>query len=99
MASVLLGVVLINKNDFTFVKLDTTDGHKDFWFEISGNTREVLTRELMETGMRFVSGCVYSQDEDVVGVERVFMFNKDVIIYDDKMLKATLKELVAEYER
>ena len=43
--------------------------------------------------MKAVFRVVYSKDEDVVGVERTFLFNSDVIIVDDDELKSILREL------
>lgn len=86
----------MNRKDFLFEKLDTSDGHRDYWFKVTGTSRDVLERDLAETGFRAVFRCVYSQDEDLVGVERVFVFNRDVILYEDNELKEILKSLAEE---
>ena len=86
----------MDRKDFLFEKLDTSDGHRDFWFKVTGTSRDVLERDLAETGFRAVFRCVYSQDEDLVGVERVFVFNRDVILYEDNELKEILKSLAEE---
>lgn len=86
----------MNRKDFLFEKLDTSDGHRDYWFKVTGTSRDVLERDLAETGFRAVFRYVYSQDEDLVGVERVFVFNRDVILYEDNELKEILKSLAEE---
>ena len=86
----------MDKKDFLFEKLDTSDGHRDFWFKITGTSRSTLEGNLAETGFRAVLRCVYSQDEDFVAVERIFVFNRDVILYEDNELKEILKSLAEE---
>lgn len=84
------------KSDFKLFKKDMSDGHEDYWFEVSGTTREYLTDKYMEQAMKTVFRVVYSKDEDVVGVERTFPFNYDVVISDDEELKKILIDLVNE---
>ena len=43
--------------------------------------------------MKAVFRVVYSKDEDIVGIERTFPFNYDVIISEDAELKSILREL------
>ena len=43
--------------------------------------------------MKAVFRVVYSKDEDIVGVERTFPFNYDVIAPEDDELKSILREL------
>ena len=47
----------------------------------------------MEQSMKAVFKVVYSKDEDIVGIERTFPFNYDVITPDDDELKSILREL------
>lgn len=84
------------KSEFKLWRKDTSNGHEDYWFEVSGTTREYLTDKYMEQSMRAVFRVVYSKDEDVVGVERTFPFNYDVVISDDVELKKILIDLVNE---
>lgn len=86
----------MNKEEFKLWKKDTSDGHEDYWFEVSGTTRDYLTDKYMEMCMKAVFRVVYSKDEDVVGVERTFPFNYDVVISDDEELKQILIDLVNE---
>ena len=46
--------------------------------------------------MKAVFRVVYYKDEDIVGIERTFPFNYDVIVVDDIELKNILKELSEE---
>lgn len=84
------------KSDFKLLTKDMSDGHEDYWFEVLGATREYLTDKYMEQAMKAVFRVVYSKDEDVVGVERTFPFNYDVVISDDEELKKILVNLVNE---
>ena len=43
--------------------------------------------------MKAVFRVVYSKDEDIVGIERTFPFNYDVIRSEDDELKSILREL------
>lgn len=40
-----------------------------------------------------VTECVYSKDEDVVGIKRLFPFNCDVVISSNNELKRVLRNL------
>lgn len=86
----------MNKEEFKLWKKDISDEHEDYWFEVSGNTRDYLTNNYMEQAMKAVFRVVYSKDEDVVGIERTFPFNYDVVISDDEELKKILIDLVNE---
>lgn len=86
----------MNKEDFKLCKRDITDVHEDYWFKVSGETKEYLTKEYMEQSMIDVIEVVYSKDEDIVGVKRLFPFNYNVVISDDIELKQTLVNLVDE---
>lgn len=83
----------MRKEDFKLDRKDTDNGHEDYWFKVSGRTEKELTEKYMEQSMVSVTDCVYSKDEDVVGVKRLFPFNYDVILCDDDRLKQILREL------
>ena len=85
----------MNKKDFSLLRIDKKDGHEDYWYETNKVANECLTDRYMEQSMKAVFRVVYSKDEDVVGVERTFPFNYDVIIVEDEELKSILKELSA----
>lgn len=80
--------------DFTLDRVDGEHGHEDYWFKVSGDTERELTEEYMEQSMVSVTECVYSKDEDIVGVKRLFPFNFNVVISDNEELKQILKRLV-----
>lgn len=80
--------------DFTLEKIDTDYGHQDYWFKVSGETKQELTEIYMEHGMMEVTECVYSKDEDIVGIKKEFLFNFYMTISDNKELKQILKQLV-----
>ena len=84
---------MLKKENFRLCKKETDKGHEDYWYETEEEANEYLTNKYMEQGMKAVFRVVYSKDEDVVGVERTFIFNSDVIIVDDDELKNILREL------
>ena len=83
----------LNKEDFTLLRVDRKDGHEDYWYETSKAANEYLTDKYMEQSMKAVFRVVYSKDEDIVGIERTFPFNYDVIISEDDELKSILRVL------
>ena len=84
---------MLKKENFKLWKKETDKGQEDYWYETDKEANEYLTNKYMEQGMKAVFRVVYSKDEDVVGVERTFLFNSDVIIVDDDELKNILREL------
>lgn len=86
----------MRKEDFTLEKVDRSNGHIDYWFDINGETEKELTDKYREMCMVGVTGVVYSEDEDIVGVKRQFPFNYDVVISDDDFLKEMLKSIVRD---
>ena len=83
----------MNKLDFELLRNDNENGHDDHWFKVKGDSLEELDKDYMETGMVGVSEIVYSKDEDVVGIKRLFHFSWDVILVNNEELKGILKEL------
>lgn len=83
----------MNKENFVLDRIDKSDEHEDYWYKTDKVSDEYLTNKYMEQSMVGVSEVVYSKDEDVVGIKRVFPFNYDVILSDDEQLKSILKEL------
>ena len=84
---------MLKKENFKLWKKEIDKGHEDYWYETDKEANEHLTNKYIEQGMKAVFRVVYSKDEDVVGVERTFLFNSDVIIVDDDELKNILREL------
>ena len=89
----------MNKKDFTMSRIDKEHGHEDYWFKVTGETQKELENEYMEMSMLEIPAVVYSKDEDVVGIERLFPFNPNVVLSEDEKLKALLKELVENYDQ
>lgn len=83
----------MNKEDFKLWKVDTNNGHEDYWYETNKTSNEYLRNKYMEQSMKAVFRVVYSKDEDIVGIERTFPFNYDVIVVDDEELKDILRAL------
>lgn len=88
---------MISKNNFKLSHVDKQNRHEDYWFVTDKTSDEYLTNKYMEMCMVCVPEVVYSKDENVVGVKRLFPFNYDVILSDNKELKNILMELSNEY--
>lgn len=87
---------MILKDNFSLIKHDTSDGHDDYWFKVNGETKKTLDDKYREQGFVGVNAVVYSKDEDIVGIKRIFVWNWDVILNDDLIIKQILTELVKE---
>lgn len=88
----------MRKEDFKLEKVDCSNGHIDYWFNINGETEEELTDKYREQCMVGITSVVYSADEDVVGVKRQFHWNYDVVISNDDSLKTMLRDIVPNIE-
>lgn len=82
----------LNAKDFKFKMVVDND----YWFTVSGESKQVLTDEYAEQSMIEVNKVVYSPKDDMMGVERLFPFNYDVIVVENKQLKDLIKNLVYE---
>lgn len=82
-------------SDFEIRKAKIENGHIDYWFNISGETADELAKTHMEQSMICVSGCVYSVDEDVLGIEKVFRWNKNIEIIDNDEMKNIIKTIIS----
>ena len=83
----------MDKTNFKFERLDNTDGHEDYWFKTDSISDKELSERYMEQGLVGVTDVVYSKDDNMIGIKRVFPFNFDVIVPEDLELKEILKEL------
>ena len=83
----------LNKSDFVLSKHDTPDGHNDYWYKVSGDSRKELEDNYWEMCMVGIVEVVYSKDEDAVGVKQVYPFNFNVVMSSDDDLKTLLREL------
>lgn len=84
--------IILNESDFKFIKKD--EPYQDFWFKVSGESKENLTRSCMETGMIEVTEVVYSKVDNLAGIKRLFTFSYDVIISDNDRLNEDLKNIL-----
>lgn len=82
----------MRKEDFVFDHRD--DEFEDYWFRVTGDTKDELTAKYMEMCMVEVTGVVYSRKENLLGVKRLFPFNYDVITPDDDKLKDIVVSIV-----
>ena len=80
--------------DFEFIRKDINGIHQDYYFKVYGESKEQLTKKYYEYGMVEVTRCIYSKDEDVIGIQRQYPFNYDVIIIKDAELKNILISLI-----
>ena len=92
----------MNSFDFRFTKFDPE--LSDFWFEISGESSEILTKEYSETNVLGVMGVMYSELDDSVQVKRLLLKGASVSGYDiitsnDENLKEILVHKVSEIKR
>ena len=84
----------MRKEDFKIGIIECKDGHIDYWFYVNGETEKELTNKYREMCMIGVTEVVYSKDEDIVGIKRLFPFNYDVVLSDDESLKELLKSII-----
>ena len=83
----------LNKEDFKLVRNEKEDGHDDYWFNVTGDSRKELEDNYWEMCMVGITEVVYSKDEDMIGIKQLYPFNFNVIMSDDADLKAILKDL------
>lgn len=80
-------------NDFKFTRLDTSNGHEDYWFDVSKEAEQDFFWNYHTQGVEGFPEIVYSKDEDVVGIKRQYLWNWDVILSNDSSLKNILRKL------
>lgn len=78
--------------DFVFDKMELP--YHDYWFNISGESKEFLADKYREQSMVEINAVVYSVNDDVLGVKRIFPFNFDVIAVDEPDLKQILLQKI-----
>lgn len=86
----------MKKSDFKFH--EKYNEYEDYWFYVSGESRDELTQRHMEQNLIEVNEVVYSKVDDVVGVRLLFPFNTIVQFDDDPQLRNILLELIEEHE-
>jgi hypothetical protein len=89
----------MKREDFKFDHLD--EEFEDYWFTVSGPTKEELALRYNDVDEIEVVGAVFSTSEDIYGVKRRFLCNSitDVVMQDDPELKAMLISLVSELRK
>ena len=92
----------MNSFDFKFTKFDPE--FSDFWFEISGESADILTKEYSEGNILGVTDVVYSELDDSVQIKRLLLKGVSVSGYDmitsnDASLKETLVSKASEIKR
>lgn len=92
----------MNSFDFKFTKFDPE--FSDFWFEISGESADILTKTYSEANVLGVTGVMYSELDDSVQVKRLLLKGASVSGYDiitsnDANLKEILVNKVSEIKR
>lgn len=84
----------MKKEDFIFDHKE--DKYEDYWFKVTGETKEELTRRYMEMCMVEVTDVVYSKHDNAVGIKRLFPFNYDVVLSNDEDIKELLASLIKD---
>ena len=83
--------------DFIFQRYGGAFG--DYWFKVVGDSQKELTNRYQEQSMIEVSEVVYSTEEIVLGIKRLFPWNFDVIEVIDPELEAILIQIIDELEK
>lgn len=82
----------LNASDFKFKMVVDND----YWFTVSGESRQALIDKYAEQSMIEINKVVYSPEDNMMGIERLFPFNYDVIVVEDNQLKNLIKNLVCD---
>lgn len=86
----------MDKTNFKFIRLDSLDKFKDYWFKTDKVSDKELSQKYMEQSMVGVTEVVYCKYNGEIGIKRIFPFNFDVIVVNDPELRSTLEELIEE---
>ena len=86
----------MSETDFIFDRVEEKDGYCDYWFRVTGETKDELTRKYMEQSMVEVSGVVFGMTDGQWGVKRIFPFNYDIITPDDKDLENLVRDIASK---
>lgn len=86
----------MNKTNFKFIRLDSPDKFKDYWFKTDKISDEELSNKYMTQSMIGITEVVYCKYNGIMGVKRIFPFNFDIVIVDDSELRSILEELIEE---
>lgn len=86
----------MKKADFKLYNKDIE--YEDYWFRVSGESKDELTQLHMEQSLIEVNEVVYSKADDLVGVRLIFPFNTTVELDYNQQLRDILLELIEEHE-
>lgn len=86
----------MDKTNFKFIRLDSPDKFKDYWFKTDKVSDKELSQKYMEQSMIGVTEVVYCKDNGKIGIKRTFPFNFDVVVVNDPELRSILEELIEE---
>lgn len=86
----------MDKTNFKFIRLDSPDKFKDYWFKTDKISDKELSKKYMEQNMIGITEVVYCKYNGIMGIKRVFPFNFDVVVVNDPELRSILEELIEE---
>lgn len=86
----------MDKTNFKFIRLDSPDKFKNYWFKTDKISDKELSKKYMEQNMIGITEVVYCKDNGTMGIKRVFPFNFDVVVVNDPELRSILEKLVEE---
>ena len=86
----------MDKTNFKFIRLNSPNKFKDYWFKTDKISDKELSQKYMEQGMVGVAGVIYCKDSGEIGIQRIFPFNFDVVVVNDPELRSILEELIEE---
>lgn len=86
----------MDKTNFKFIRLDSSDKFKDYWFKTDKVSDKELSQKYMEQSMIGITKVVYCKDNREIGIKRIFPFNFDVVVVNDPELRSILEELIEE---
>lgn len=86
----------MDKTNFKFIRLDSPDKFKDYWFKTDKVSDKELSQKYMEQSMVRITEVVYCKDNGEIGIKRIFPFNFDVVVVNDPELRSILEELIEE---
>ncbi len=86
----------MDKTNFKFIRLDSPDKFKNYWFKTDKISDKELSKKYMEQNMIGITEVVYCKGNGTMGIKRVFPFNFDVVVVNDPELRSILEKLVEE---
>lgn len=84
----------MDKTNFKFIRLNSPNKFKDYWFKTDKTSKNELMNEYIEQGMVGIPFVIFSKDEDIITIKRQFMFNFDFITPTNDKLKSILACMV-----